>query len=113
MRYAYRRLDVGWEDERVGPGPPPARCRIHDSGGGATELTRAEDEDPEAFARRRRDAVTDCLNRLGREGWRLLSYAPAVLRSPTGGETHIAPWPVGTHLLAREEPDEPSSAGGG
>ena len=108
MRYAYRRLEVGWEDEPVGPGPPPTRCRIHDTAGGLIELVGSPGERLAAFVARRAAVVQERLQALGRQGWRVLSYTPAVLRSPVGGETHIAPWPVGTHLLVREEPASPS-----
>ena len=108
MRYACRRLEVGREHEPVGPGPPPARSRIHDTAGALIELVGAPGEHPAAFAARRATAVTERLAALGRQGWRVLYYTPAVLRSPVGGEAHIAPWPVGTHLLVRAEPETPS-----
>jgi hypothetical protein len=111
VRYAYRRLEVGWEDERAGPGTAPDRCRIHDSGGDSIELVRASGEDPAAFAARRVAAVMDLLNTLGGAGWRVLYYAPAVLRGPVSGETAIAPWPVGTHFLAREGPEDAPATG--
>ena len=103
-RYQYRRLDVGWQDEQPGR-PPPDRYRIFDSGGGAEPLVleRAAGEAPEAFAHRLRATVTDLLNVLGQDGWRVLYYAPIILRTPTG-ETFIGAWPSGTHFLVREAP---------
>jgi hypothetical protein len=54
--------------------------------------------------------VLGYLNALGREGWRVIYYTPAVVRTPTAGETLMATWPSGTHVLVREVA---GSGGGG
>jgi len=102
-RYEYQRLDVGWED--LGPAPAD-RCCIHGGvGPDPSVLVRGADEDRERFVRRTRDVITKTLNTLGRAGWRVVYYAPAVVRTPATGVTLIADWPGGTHWLARELPE--------
>ena len=102
--YEYRRLEVGWED--LAPGPAADRLRLHDSARAEpVTLTRAEGESPAAFRERLGAFVLAYLNTLGRAGWRVLSYAPAVLRTPATGVTLIAGWPIGSHFLAREVPE--------
>jgi hypothetical protein len=107
-RYEYRRLEVGWEDL----GPIPAdRLRLHDSAQAEPiTLTRDAGEGAEAFRARRCAFLLEYLNALGRDGWRVLYYAPAVVRTPAAGVTLIADWPGGTHFLAREVTEEPEPA---
>jgi hypothetical protein len=102
--YEYRRLEVGWEDFEAAPGD---RLHLHDSGApDPLVLERGPGEGMAAFLARQKTFMLGYLNLLGQGGWRVLYYAPAVLRTPSAGTTLIADWPRGTHFLAREVPDE-------
>ena len=56
-----------------------------------------------------RDSLTEYLNYIGRDGWRVLYFAPKAGSISHGGGTLAEDWPVGTHVLVREgetAPDE-------